>query len=97
MAHGSMAGMSMKNTPANPYSASEMRMHDQMMRATGSNADETWARKMIEHHQGAIEMNRILMSKGSDRELKAMARKTTAEQQKEIAQLQSWLRRHGRR
>lgn len=97
MQHGSMAGMSMQNTAANPYAQAEMRMHERMMQAVGSNPDETWARKMIEHHQGAIETGQILLSKGTDPQLKAMARKSMAEQRKEIAQLQSWLKRHARR
>ena len=47
----------MLSTAANPYPPVEMRMHDRMMGAVGANADETWVRKMIEHHRGAIEMS----------------------------------------
>jgi uncharacterized protein (DUF305 family) len=93
MNHGMMQ---MKNTAANPYAEAEMRMHQRMMQAMGSNPDETWARKMIEHHRGAIETGNILLSKGSDQQLKAMARKSIAEQQKEIDELQKWLRTHGK-
>jgi uncharacterized protein (DUF305 family) len=88
--------MQMKNTAANPYAEAEMRMHQRMMQAMGSNPDETWARKMIEHHRGAIETGNVLLSKGSDQQLKAMARKSMAEQQKEIDELQKWLRTHGK-
>lgn len=79
--HGNM----MQPTAANPYAQAEMRMHERMMRAGGSNADETFARKMIEHHRGAIEMSQILATRGSDRQLKAA-------QQKELSDLQAWLR-----
>lgn len=88
--------MDMKNSPANPYAEAEMRMHGRMMSALGANADETWARKMIEHHRGVIETGQILISKGSDAQLKAMARKSMAEQRKEINELQAWLNRHGK-
>lgn len=93
MNHGAM---DMKNTPANPFAEAEMRMHQRMMQAKGANPDETWARKMIEHHRGAIETGNILLSRGSDQQLKAMARKSMAEQQKEIDELQNWLRTHGK-
>lgn len=87
----------MRNTPANPYAEAEMRMHQRMMSAAGANADETWARKMIEHHRGAIETGQILMARGRDARLKQMARRSMAEQQKEINELQAWLRQRGRR
>jgi len=33
-----------------PFSAAETKMHEAMMAATGADAGETWARKMIPHH-----------------------------------------------
>jgi uncharacterized protein (DUF305 family) len=78
-----------------PYMQAEMDMHHRMMRATGSNADIMWARKMIEHHQGAIDMSRILLAQGKDAEAKRMAQTMIDSQQKEIAKLRDWLRRHG--
>lgn len=93
MNHGMMT---MKNSPANPFAEAEMRMHQRMMPAMGSSPDETWARKMIEHHRGAVETGNILLSRGSDPQLQAMARKSIAEQQKEIEELQAWLRTHGK-
>jgi uncharacterized protein (DUF305 family) len=90
-------GMMMKNTPANPYAEAEMRMNHKMMAAVGADASETWVRKMIEHHRGAIEMSKILLAKGSDAEAKAQAQKATAEQERGIAELQGWLKRHGKR
>ena len=95
MNHGQM--MSMQNTAANPYAEAEMRMHQRMMPAVGANADETWARKMIEHHRGAVETSQILLSKGSNQRLKDMARRSMAEQQKEISELQAWLKQNGKR
>lgn len=93
MNHGQM----MHNTPANPYAEAEMQMHQRMMRSMGANPDETWARKMIEHHRGAIEMSRILAARGSDRELRAMAQRSSSEQRREIQELEAWLNRHSRR
>lgn len=90
-------GMMMKNTPANPYAEAEMRMNHKMMEAAGSDATETWVRKMIEHHRGAIEMSRILIAKSSDAQAKAQAQKSITEQERGIVELQDWLKRHGKR
>ncbi len=60
----SMGGMDMsmmKPTPANPYPPAEMDMHKKMMSATGADATETWVRKLVEHHRGAIAMSRIVL------------------------------------
>ena len=96
MDHGAMQ-MQMAPTAANPFPPAEMRMHQRMMGAVGATADETWIRKMIEHHRGAIEMANIEITRGSSAETKAEARKTIAEQQKDIDTLQGMLRRMGKR
>lgn len=88
-------GLFNSDTKTNPYSDAEERMHHKMMKAEGSNPDETFVRKMIEHHRGAIEMGQIHHQHGSDPELHAMVDKSKQEQEKEIAELESWLSRHG--
>ena len=93
MDHGKM----MQNTAANPYAQSEMKMHQAMMKAQGTDAAETWTRKMIEHHRGGVEMSRIAVAQAKDKETRDMATKTMAMQNKEIAELQGWLKRHGKR
>jgi uncharacterized protein (DUF305 family) len=87
----------MQNTAANPYATSEMKMHEAMMKAQGADAAETWTRKMIEHHRGGVEMSRIAVAQAKDKETRDMATKTMAMQNKEIAELQGWLKRHGKR
>lgn len=102
MKHEKMKGMGMgmgnmmKNTPANPYAESEMTMHHTMMMAKGTDASETWTRKMIEHHRGAIAMSKIAMAEAKDAETRQMAEKIVTAQTLEIADMQSWLKRHGR-
>lgn len=93
MEHGGM----MKNTAANPYAEAEMRMHRAMMAAQGADASETWVRKMIEHHRGAIDMSRVALAQAKDKEARDKAQKTIDSQTKEIAELQGWLKRHGKR
>lgn len=97
MGHSKMGGMGemMKNTPANPYAEVGMAMHHKMM-VVGADASETWTRQMIEHHRGAIAMSKIAVTQASDKEVRTMAQKVVTMQEKEIASLQSWLKRHGK-
>ncbi|WP_310497351.1 DUF305 domain-containing protein [Sandarakinorhabdus sp.] len=91
-----MGGMSMmKNTPANPYAEAGMVMHHKMM-VVGSDASETWVRQMIEHHRGAIAMSKIAVVQATDKEARTLAQKDITMQEKDIASLQSWLKRHGK-
>jgi uncharacterized protein (DUF305 family) len=100
MDHSRVSGMDqrmMQSTPANPYPTTEMKMHHAMMNAVGTDATETWVRKMIEHHRGAIEMSQIVVRETRDAKVRAMATKSTAEQRREIGELQAWLRQHRKR
>jgi len=90
---GSMSAM--PNDPNNPYAQVEMQMHERMMAAQGANASETWVRKMIEHHRGAIAMNDILVAQGGEAPVIEMARKTSEDQRKEIQELERMLQAGG--
>ncbi len=98
MDHSKMdMGQMMQPTRANPYPPAEMDMHKRMMGAVGADATETWVRKMIEHHRGAIAMSRIVLREARDRNVRMMANKSITEQTREIGQLNAWLRTHGKR
>lgn len=94
MEHSKMGEM-MKNTPANPYAEAGMAMHHKMM-VVGTDASETWSRQMIEHHRGAIAMSEIAVKQAGDKEVRTMAQGIVTMQEKEVASLQSWLKRHGK-
>ena len=101
MNHGSMPGMNhddiSKMMAGNPYGQAEMDMHQKMMAAKQGDAAEMWTRKMIEHHRGAIAMSRVAVREASDADTKRMAQMTITKQEKDIAELQAWLRKHGKR
>ncbi|TFI58445.1 DUF305 domain-containing protein [Sphingomonas parva] len=87
MLQGGVSG----NSPANPYAEGEKKMHDLMMAATGANPSETWLRKMIEHHKGAVQMSQMVVEQGGNPQVAAVARKTADKQTKEIAELERML------
>ena len=101
MNHGQMAGMNHDDMAGmmagNPYGQAEMDMHQKMMAAKQGDAAEMWTRKMIEHHRGAVAMSRVAVRDARDTETKRMAQMTITKQEKDIAELQAWLRKHGKR
>ncbi|WP_135209763.1 DUF305 domain-containing protein [Vitreimonas flagellata] len=73
------------------YMAAEQQMSRQMMAARGANVSETWLRKMIEHHRGAVAMANIAVTSAGNEMVIAMARQTIEKQTREIAELQRLL------
>jgi uncharacterized protein (DUF305 family) len=74
--------------PNNPFAQSEMAMDKAMTAAVGVNAADSWVRKMIEHHRGAVEMSRIVLTQNPTPDVAAMAQMTIDNQSKEITDLE---------
>ncbi len=64
---------------------------DALAAAEGSDFDTLFARSMIEHHEGAVQMARDVLAAGSDPEVAALAREIIVTQEKEILLLQTFL------
>ena len=95
---GMMQGMDMsKMDMKGPFAKSEMDMHMKMMSAKGADVAETYHRKMIEHHRGALAMSQAALAQTRDPRTRATAQKVIAMQTKEIADLQAWLRSNNKR
>jgi uncharacterized protein (DUF305 family) len=67
------------------------RMHDGMAIVRSGNIDRDFARMMIPHHQGAIDMARVLLKYGQDERLKRLAQSIIVEQGQEIIYMRTLL------
>ena len=94
-----MKGMTMKpaTSPADKAFAASMKtmMNGMHVKPTGK-PDADFARMMIPHHQGAIDMAKVELQYGTDPELRQLATDIVAAQEKEIAQMKAWLAKNGR-
>lgn len=93
-------GMPMQQSSNDPATrafqdANRRNMQTMMAMPMTGNADRDFATAMMHHHQGAIDMAQVELQYGKDAELKQMAQKIIADQQKEIDQLRTWLNRQG--
>ena len=76
------------------FKEAHMKMMQDMHIAYTGNTDVDFARGMIAHHQGAIEMAKVQLQYGKDPEFQKLSRDIIAAQEKEIAQMQDWLKKN---
>ena len=68
------------------------RMHGPMMDGVmADDPDVAFVRGMIPHHQGAIDMAKIVQEHGKDPQVREWAAQIIAAQEREIAEMESWL------
>ena len=87
MAANEAHDMNMMADANNPFGQSEMQMNERMMSAVGTDVGDTWVRKMIEHHQGAIDMSKIMLQQNPPADVAKMAQDTITKQELEIGDL----------
>lgn len=75
-----------------PYAESEMAMDKAMKDAVGVDAADSWVKKMIAHHEGAINMSRIALGLEPTADVAKMAQMTIEKQGAEIEALKALAR-----
>ena len=101
--HGSHSG---HGAPAKPASSGNAvakafqdvndKMHRDMNIPFTGDADADFARGMIPHHQGAVDMARIVLQHGKDPEIRKLAEEVVKTQEAEIRMMREWLARRGK-
>jgi uncharacterized protein (DUF305 family) len=71
------------------------RMHEAMAMEYTGNADVDFIKGMIPHHQGAVEMAKVVLEHGKDPEVRKLAEGVIAAQEAEIKWMTEWLAKNG--
>ncbi|HUR43575.1 MAG TPA: DUF305 domain-containing protein [Aestuariivirga sp.] len=77
------------------YEAAMSTVMANMMAPYSGEADADFMKGMIPHHQGAIDMAKVVLQHGKDREIRALAESIVAAQEREIAVMKGWLSKNG--
>jgi len=67
------------------------KMHREMSMPLTGRPDEDFVRAMIVHHQGAIDMARVVKGFGEDPQIRELANAIIEAQEEEIVMMQEWL------
>jgi uncharacterized protein (DUF305 family) len=95
MHQGMMANM---NEAQKGYMDTMMKMHGPMMAAHMiKDSDVAFVCGMIPHHQGAIDMARVVLKTGDNAEARKMAETVIKAQEQEIAEMKDWLKKNARK
>ncbi len=83
-------------TPATRgYREANAKMHRNMDIKYSGNSDIDFVRGMIPHHQGAIDMAKVALQNAKDEQVRKWATDVIREQEREIAEMQAWLKQKG--
>jgi uncharacterized protein (DUF305 family) len=84
------------DTPATrAYRDANAKMHRDMDIPYSGDAEIDFVRGMIPHHQGAIAMAKIALDHAQDEQIRKWATDVIREQEREIAEMQAWLKKKG--
>lgn len=78
------------------YNDAMAKMHGEMAITPSGNADVDFAKGMIPHHEGAVDMAKIVLKYGHDPELRKLAEDIIKAQEAEIAFMKAWLAKNAK-
>jgi uncharacterized protein (DUF305 family) len=102
MSHDDMMSMMMgkpkgdQGPSSTAFAKANSAMHSAMNIEFSGNADVDFAKGMIAHHQGAVEMAKIELEFGKDPELRKLAEDIVKAQETEIAFMKGWLEKNAK-
>lgn len=94
--HGAASPAAADTAATQAYKAANDKMHKEMGVAFTGDPDVDFVRGMIPHHQGAVDMAKVVLAHGKDPELRKLAEGVITEQEKEIAFMREWLKKRGK-
>lgn len=94
--HGGGAATGTDGAATRAFKEANMKMHKEMDIPYSGNPDVDFVRGMIPHHQGAIDMARVVLAHGKDPQIRKLAESVIRDQEKEVAQMREWLKKNGK-
>lgn len=97
--HGGHSGHAMpageETAATKGYREANARMHRDMSIPFTNDADADFVRSMIPHHRGAIDMAKVALQNAKDEQVRRWATDVIREQEREIGEMQAWLKQRG--
>lgn len=78
------------------FKAANDKMHGDMAIVFSGNADVDFIKGMLPHHQGAVDMAKIVLEHGKDAKVRKLARDIIKAQNTEIAFMKTWLAKNAK-
>ncbi len=98
--HGKMMGGGMAMQPQGDSGPSSQalngllaKMNAEMALPFSGNADVDFVKRMIPHHQGAVDMAKVVLAFGKDAGVRKVAEDVIKTNEAEIATMQEWLKK----
>ena len=94
--HGAAGPQGDRGPSSLAFHGINQKMHEAMNVTFTGNADADFVKGMIPHHQGAVEMAKVVLAFGTDPEIRKLAEAVIQAQESEIAMMRAWLQRNAR-